>query len=310
MEQTTSIGIKPEAKSKIEAVLDDMEKARRSYLFPAVWQGMAAAVILSVIVFFFVGEPIITFVVCTVCCLFGSFRDRRSRLSEVYKRDIMPKLVEHLGDDVHYSPEGGVKLRDFRQCNLYDTHETDGISTEDQVYGKIGKTAFVFCEATYYYKYTDSDGDEQERRNFSGIAFDADFNKYFHGITLLCSSRPGHLSKKDYPQVKLEDIAFGKQFKVYSTDEVEARYILTPALQERFMRLVESVRRSKAGKKILVSFHGTRILILIESGKDRFEAQILSKLTMKRVEEDFAVLTAMAGIVEELNLNTRIWTKK
>lgn len=310
MEQTTSIGIRPESASQIEPVLEEMEKARRSYLFPAVWQGLLAGVILAAIIFIFVGELILTLIVSVGCCLFGSFMYRRGLLSDVYKRDIMPKLVEHLGDDVHYSPEGGVKLKDFRQCNLYETRDTDKIATEDQVYGKIGKTAFVFCEATYSYEYTDSDGDTQNKRQFSGLAFDADFNKYFHGITLLCSSRPGHLSKKDYPQVKLEDIAFGKQFKVYSTDEVEARYILTPALQERFMRLVDSMKRSKAGKKILVSFHGTRILILIETSKDRFEAQILSKLTMKRVEEDFAVLTAMAGIVEELNLNTRIWTKK
>lgn len=305
-----ALTITEESVGKIKSVLDYMEKKRLSYLFPALWQGLLAGVIISAIAFLFVGELILTVIVCIGICLWASFMYRRSLLSDVYKVEVMPRLVEALGNDVHYKPTGGVAIKDFRQCELFMPKDSDGISVEDQVYGKIGNTDFVFCEASYFYKYKDDDGNEQKSNLFRGLAFDADFNKYFHGITLLCSSRPKHLSKSDYPEVKLEDIKFGKNFRVYSTDEVEARYILTPALQERFNHLVESMHGSKAGKSIMVSFHGTRILILISTKKDRFEAKILSKLTMKRVEEDFAVLTAMGGIVEELNLNTRIWTKK
>lgn len=305
----SAIGIKPEATGEIEAVLDQMEKARRSYLLPAVWQGVVGGIILSVIIFLFVGEVFLTLTLCVCCCLFASFTYRRSLLSDIYKRDIMPKLVSHLGEGVHYDAEGGLKLQDFTDSRLFEQRDTEELSCEDRVYGKIGKTSFVFCEASYKYTYEDSEGDKHTKSLFRGLAFDADFNKRFRGTTLLCQSRPSHISKREYPQVKLEDIAFNKEFKVYSTDEVEARYILTPALQERFTRLVKSIQKSKAGHDIQVSFHGTRIMILIESDKDRFEAKILSKLTMKRVEEDFAILTAMSSIVEELNLNTRIWTK-
>ncbi|ADV42713.1 DUF3137 domain-containing protein [Bacteroides helcogenes] len=294
----------------IEATLAEMEQRRRASIFPAIWQGAAIGVGLGLLVGLFVGAMVICMVICVPCGIWAMFYYKRSLLSAIYKSEIMPRLVATLGEGVTYSPEGGIGIESFRNCHLFDVHSSDRCSSEDCVSGRIGKTAFVFSEASYSYVTKDSDDEDQIHTEFSGIGYQADFNKHFKGITLLCSKRPGHLSKSEYPEVKLESPAFGKLFSVYSTDEVEARYILSPALQERFVKLTESIRQSSGEDKVKIAFYDSWILILIQSSKNRFEAKILSPLKLERVQQDLEVLQGLGRIVEELNLNTRIWSKQ
>lgn len=44
-------------------------------------------------------------------------------------------------------------------------------------------------------------------------------------------------AKESKSDIKLEDINFSKNFDVYSEDEVEARYLLTPTFIEKFLKL-------------------------------------------------------------------------
>lgn len=50
--------------------------------------------------------------------------------------------------------------------------------------------------------------------------------------------------------VKLEDPVFEREWEVYATDQIEARYILTPALMERMLE----IKRRFGGKSIEFSF--------------------------------------------------------
>ena len=77
-------------------------------------------------------------------------------------------------------------------------------------------------------------------------------------------------SKKpiDLKNVKLEDPVFEKKFEVYSTDQVEARYLLTTSFMERLLEL--SGLFSKNGV-IQCSFYLNKLLLMIPSDKNRFE---------------------------------------
>lgn len=296
--------------TSIEAVLAEMEQKRRASIFPAIWQGVAIGVGLGFLINLFMHSLALCLSISVLCCVWGMFGYKRSLLSNIYKKEIMPRLVATLGEGITYSPEGGIEIDTFRKCHLFEVHKDDESCAEDCVSGVIDKTAFIFSEASYSYVTKDSKNEEHKHIDFSGIAYEADFNKNFQGVTLLCSNRPDHLSKREYPEVKLEDPAFGKLFSVYSTDEVEARYILSPALQERFVKLTDSIRQGSGEDKVQVAFYDSRILILIHSSKDLFEAKILSPLKLERVEQDLEVLRCLGGIVEELNLNLRIWSKQ
>ena len=93
---------------------------------------------------------------------------------------------------------------------------------------------------------------------------------------------------------------------VYGTDQIEARYILSPALMERILLFGR-----KAGKKIYLSFLGSKVFAAIPVQENMFEPKVFSSvLDFNVIAEYYAQLQLGVGIVDELNLNTRIWTKE
>ncbi|MGE0918353.1 DUF3137 domain-containing protein [Trichlorobacter lovleyi] len=105
--------------------------------------------------------------------------------------------------------------------------------------------------------------------------------------------------------VKLEDPRFSQQFKVYSSDQVEARYLLTPRMTERLVDLKDSLG------SIEISFIGSWVNIAAGGFPyNAFEPDLKQPFTDPvQVERTLGWIFRVVGIVEELDLNTRIWTK-
>lgn len=105
--------------------------------------------------------------------------------------------------------------------------------------------------------------------------------------------------------IKLEDPEFERMFAVYGDDQIEARYILSTSLMERMLNF-----RKDTGKAIQFSFVGSKIYIAIPYTKKLFEPKIFNTLLdFEPVHKYFKDLQLAIGVVEELNLNTRIWSK-
>jgi hypothetical protein len=151
---------------------------------------------------------------------------------------------------------------------------------------------------------------------FKGLFFVGDFNKHFQGHTIVV---PDHterylgtlaqdlqaLNQQRGQLVKLEDPEFEKLFVVYGTDQIEARYILSTSLMQRLVDFTKKVHR-----ETFVSFINNKIYIAIKYDEDLFEPKLFKNMVdFAPVREYFETLQLMMGIVEELNLNRRIWTK-
>ena len=69
---------------------------------------------------------------------------------------------------------------------------------------------------------------------FSGVIIKLDINKQFSGNTVIRPNSIGHFSPSPHLRhTILEDLNFEKKFDVYTNDEVEARYLITPSFMER-----------------------------------------------------------------------------
>ena len=144
-----------------------------------------------------------------------------------------------------------------------------------------------------------------------------DFNKHFKGRTVVLPDTAeklfGGLGKLFQSWnigrgelVKLEDPEFEKEFAVYGNDQVEARYILSTSLMKRIVDF-----KRKTGKKIFLSFVGSRVFVAVSFRKDLFEPKVFSTvLAFEPIQEYFEDLQLAIGIVDDLNLNLRIWTKE
>ena len=67
----------------------------------------------------------------------------------------------------------------------------------------------------------------------------------------------------------------------------------------------------KLKKNIQLSFVSSRLFVAIPYGKDLFEPKLLGEITdFKSVEEYYNDLKLVLELIEDLNLNMRIWTKE
>lgn len=98
---------------------------------------------------------------------------------------------------------------------------------------------------------------------------------------------------------------FEKEFVVYATDQIEARYILSPSLMSRIL-----LYKKQTGEDILISFTHSSIHLAIAYNKDLFEASLFHSLLDYKIALEYTQTLYLAvGIVEELKLNTRLWSK-
>lgn len=235
-----------------------------------------------------------------------------------FKKKIVKKITAFVDENLVYSPEGYVPRDEFtnsaifqKYCNLYNG--------EDHFKGKLGKTAIEFSEVTG--KHVTSSGTGSKRKEhqsliFKGIFFVADFNKNFNGHTVVLPDTAermlGKLGQSLQSMssrgelVKLEDPEFEKEFCVYSSDQVEARYILSPSLMKRIVDF-----KRKWNTRVYLSFRYSKVYIAINMKKNLFETRLFKSIVdYSFIEENIRFLILLTGIVEDLNLNTRIWTKK
>lgn len=99
--------------------------------------------------------------------------------------------------------------------------------------------------------------------------------------------------------INLEDIDFEKKWKVYSQDQIEARYLLNP----KFMEQLKNVQKYFHGKKIDCSFWKNNLLIAIHTNEDMFETTSLfsSALSYKNMRKVVTQFYSVFAIIEELN---------
>ena len=132
--------------------------------------------------------------------------------------------------------------------------------------------------------------------------------KHFQGRTFLYENAKTAnklilKDKKGYEEVNLEDVNFNKMYTVFSTDQVEARYLLTTGFMERF----QNIKTAFDAKYIRAEFKDGELIILIGVNKDMFAMGNMTKETTYRTFfELFEEIYSVLSLVEHLKLNQNI----
>lgn len=234
-----------------------------------------------------------------------------SHLVADFKDQVIPQLLTAVFPEVSYGRNDWVEEHQFTASGLF--RAPDRYSGKDSFVGLWGATRFccslVHAEERYETTTTDTDIDgntttrneEHWRDIFQGLFFTADFNKYLHSQTLVRDGKAGLFARLSSTLVKLEDPLFNRQFRVYSGDQVEARYILTPRMMERLLDLQERFEHCD------ISFTGSWVHIALAG----VPYDISCSCTDQRQLDNLCRwILATVGIIDTLDLNTRIWTKE
>lgn len=252
----------------------------------------------------------------------GPLKDYRFK----FKHMIIGRLVQRYDPGLRYEPTDGITRAEFEASQIY-RHRIDRYKSEDLITGRIGATTFRLSEIHAEYKVkkrTSKGGTRTEWHTlFRGVFFIADFNKRFNGTTVvlpdmaertlgglgkLLQEWGGNLGAQPGQVVRLEDPVFENMFAVYSTDQIEARYILSTSLMQRLIQFSQN-----AGISTSLSFINSAVYVAIPSTKDRFEPPFLfAKGELVNLADLRAYLNDIRlaeDIINDLNLNLRIWGK-
>ena len=119
------------------------------------------------------------------------------------------------------------------------------------------------------------------------------------GLTHFWLSKTENLQK-----VMLESDKFNEKYNVYSTDQIEARYLVTTAFMDR----LQNLKTHFGAKKVKCSFYdGNKLMIVFHTNKDLFELGDLdhSLYTNNKHIELFNSLYSVIELIEYFKLNQK-----
>lgn len=234
---------------------------------------------------------------------YQTYLEMSDHLTKQFKNKILPQLLSFLFNEFEYIANQKIAKSVLEKSKLFPRY-FETAKGEDFMRFKLGETMIMFCETTAI--------NNNGNVIFKGIFISSSFNKQFASETFILPasilSSYGRIKKQflDHLQrIKLEDIEFSKEFTVLSTDQVESRYILTPSLMQR---LLDYKRKTK--KKISFSFVDNHLYCAIPNYTDLFEPALFEPFNLYFIKKSYNPIKLYTDLVEDLNLNLRIWTKQ
>ena len=237
--------------------------------------------------------------------------DEKSKFKLTYKNRVIKAIVQKIEPRLTYTISDGVCLSVFCKAGHYATR-VDRYHAEDHFEGQFGATTISFSEVHAEREVKNNNRSSWETI-FKGVMFKADFHKEFGTwVTVRPDNEVGlfgWIGKKvqsvNNTLVRMEDQVFEQHFQVNAGDDKEARYILTPDMQQRLLEV-----RKNYGKNVIISFQQGVVYLTIPKSENWFESSLkVSALSEKQVQRIAAEIQYFLQLVEDLDLNTRIWTK-
>jgi len=261
--------------------------------------------------------PIVIGIIAAIFIYKSAVKAPLKTYNDQYKHRVIGGIAKYLQPEMKYEPDSGIPREVFVELGHYQNPSL--YNTEDLFHGMIDKTEISFCEANAVKirTYTDAQGKTKTSTKtiFKGIIFSADFHKHFNTwITISPDNESdgffGRVAQKIQSLgnnlVKLESPEFEKHFLVRSPDDIQARYVLTPDIQQRLLDL-----RSKISDEIKITFRNSSLYITIPQQENWFEADLKTSVRDENLLNSVAdQMQHLFQIVDIMNLNTRIWTKE
>ena len=234
-----------------------------------------------------------------------------------YKDVFVRAAIRGTDSNFSYDPNAGISRKEFRKIGIYSPDE---FRAEDQISGIYKGVKFNLSEATRIpngatLELSDSAALNllsaivfaweamKDMQAFSGSVLVCEFYKKFSGQTIVASRtlNTKFLGEKE----QMDDTLFNDEFRVFTDDKVEARYLLTPA----FMRRLRELKIKFAGEMgVSAAFMDDKFYLFLNGAKNRFETTPFSlPPSLYDVNQIKKEISELLSIIDELNLSLDIF---
>lgn len=296
-------------RKKISLYLGKIEKLRKKYLlFVYIIAAIALFPIIISFIYFFIdyeslllnvtryGNFIFIIEFSLVLSIFFIIKKYKNKVKPL----ILPRLLSFAGDfriiDKN-SPEYNVRpyvssLELFSFFNRY--------SCDDRIEGMY-KNIKISISEILLRKETGSGKRRRIVTIFDGLLVKVPCLKKYKGTTYI--KRNGICLDFSGNKVNLEDPEFEKYYDVYSSDQIEARYLITTAFMNRMVELA----KKGIGQNITLSFEHGNVNIAVASSKDWFELPIMKSANDIMVYRAIILeIITILSIIDSLKLDVNI----
>lgn len=220
---------------------------------------------------------------------------------KIYKKDITLETFKNIFTDIEYKPNSGLSESVISGTEMMNTG--DRFFSNDYISAKYKGINFECADVEIQEEHRDKDGDKSYVTIFEGQWFIFDFNKNFKANIQICeksfrgAKRGGLFSDKVYQKVKMEDVNFNKEFKVYAENELDAFYVLTPNTMEKIKQL-----NNNLSGNLLFCLINSKMHIGLHNRKDLFEPNIYKKINLEEEKEkilnDIKIITEFVDVLD------------
>lgn len=261
---------------------------------------IAALIIILVLVF--LTKQIDIGLIVFICCIAGAvcFGLKKKFENEI-KQKIMPYVCKCLGD---------LKWK-YAQCSFEQLLCKSGIidrynrvSYDDSFTGIYKDINYEICETSFYYT-TGTGKNSSTRTVFKGVMIKLDMNKSFTGNTVIRPDTLKHASPAaNLKHTTLEDVVFEKKFDVFTDDEVEARYLITPSFMER----LNNMKTAFSADRVSCAFYDKYLLVGLHTSNDLFSIGSLKEPVNdgKQFFTMFEEILSIIKLIDHFKLNQKI----
>lgn len=195
-----------------------------------------------------------------------------------------------------------------KQFDLLPSYDREAF--EDRWWGHVGDVPFAVYEA-HLQQWQGSGKNRRLVTVFRGSIMTIAFQRRFHGTTLVerSGTRITFFGLRDsispggvkLDRVSMVDPRFAEDFWVWTTDPVEAHYLVHPQYVERLVAIEQAFR----GQKIRALFQGGELLIVLDSG-NMFETGTLdASQDRDLLATCIAQFSSLANLAVQLNERPR-----
>lgn len=242
------------------------------------------------------------FIFTLVSVIYGLSSIPLVNYNNTIKDIIFPRIFAFFGPNFSYSRVANVDLNKLQLTGILPSYNRS--SSEDMVKGVYQDVNIELYELLLEQK-----GSKNSRiTKFKGMIIQLTMNKKFKGHTIIKNDRGGLVnffssSSSGLKKVQLEDSKFEGEFDIFSTDQVESRYLLTPAFMERFLKL-KTVMHSQ---QIEAAFLNNNLILKVSLLQNKFEpGSVFEPATFEEdVRTILAEMSLIFEIIDVLKLNEK-----